>query len=85
MLIVGRPARPAIAMEKWPRLRPSHAYEAAPADPQKRIARLRELAGDFRRVLKEMTIFDGLHETLRTVIRDLEEEAERLERNQRES
>ena len=59
----------------------AHACSAATSDPQQRIARLRELAREFRRILNECTVFDGrLSETLREVIADLEEEAKRLER-----
>jgi hypothetical protein len=59
-----------------------HAFCAGSSDPQKRIARLRELAREFRKILKECTVFDGrLPETLREVIADLEEEANRLERD----
>ena len=59
-----------------------HARCAAPSDQQKRVARLRELAREFRRILKECTVFDGqLPERLREVIADLEEEADRLERD----
>jgi hypothetical protein len=62
----------------------AHARCAAPSDQQKRIARLRELAREFRRILKECTVFDGrLPERLREVIADLEEEADRLERDPR--
>jgi hypothetical protein len=61
---------------------PTHTYCAATSDQQKRIARLRELAREFRRILKECTVFDSrLPETLREVIADLEEEADRLERD----
>jgi hypothetical protein len=60
----------------------AHARCAAPSDQQKRVARLRELAREFRRILQECTVFDGrLPEKLREVIADLEEEADRLERD----
>jgi hypothetical protein len=58
-------------------------YLAATSDQQKRIARLRELARDFRRISNECTAFEGrLPEMLRAVIADVEEEANRLERDQ---
>lgn len=60
----------------------THAYSVVTSDRQKRVARLRELAREFRKILKECTEFDGgLPETLREVIADLEEEADRLERD----
>jgi len=81
MLTSGRPG--AVGRydgRKVPAAAPVHS--AAAPDQQKRIARLRELAREFRRILKECTVFDGrLPERLREVIADLEEEAERLERD----
>lgn len=81
MLTSGRPG--AVGhYDGWNLVAAAPARCAAPLDQQKRIARLRELAREFRRILKECTVFDGrLPDKLREVIADLEEEADRLERD----
>jgi hypothetical protein len=81
MLTSGRPGAFGLFVE-CQAVGATHAHCAATSDQQKRITRLRELAREFRRILKECTVFDGrLPEKLRAVIADLEEEADRLERD----
>ncbi len=66
--------------DAWTFLLAPAAHCAAMHDRQKRVARLRELAREFRRILNECSVFDGgLTDTLREVIVDLEEEADKLE------